>query len=151
MGECSGSCDVMFTAPKCHGKVTPPMCNVDAQCQGSCNAQAQASAMCTPGQVTVVASASATTGDIQKLVATLQTNLPKLIDNVTGKAKLAVDVAAQVASTGQALVSGVASLTGKAVACIPVAATASAKASASISVSVMASASASASCGGPSS
>jgi len=150
MGECSGSCDVMFTAPKCHGKVTPPSCNADVDCKASCDAQAHASAVCTEGMVTVVASASANTGDMQKLVATLQTNLPKIINNVTGKAKLAVDVAAQVASSGEALVNGVASFTGKAVACIPVAASASARASASISVSVMASASTSASCGGPS-
>jgi hypothetical protein len=150
MVNCKGGCSVMYTAPKCEGEITPPMCMADANCQASCKGHAEATAMCTPPTATLECSASATT-DVQALITTVQKNLPTIVAAVQTQGALAVKAAGNVVTTGGAVVQSVGSLTGKAAICATTAATASLKASASVNVSVMASASVSGSCGGPTS
>jgi hypothetical protein len=150
MVNCRGGCSVAYKAPKCEGKITPPACNASASCQASCQSSVEVQAMCTPPAATLECSASASS-DVTALVNTVKTNLPAIIAGFQTQGKLALDAAAQVKTTGAAVVSNVTSLGGKALACATVGAEASVKASASVSVSVMASASVSGSCGGPSS
>jgi hypothetical protein len=94
---------------------------------------------------------SMATGDIPKLVATLQKNLPAIIQAVQTQGVLAGKAAAHVATSGSAVVANITSAGGKALACAEAAVSASAKASVSVQVSVMASASVSGSAGGPTS
>jgi len=148
--SCKGGCTGTATAPKCEGKITPPSCNASASCQASCQSSAEVSAMCTPPAATLECSASASS-DVTKLIATIKTNLPAILQGFQTEGKLAVDAAGSVVSTGSVVVSNVTNLGGKALACAGVAVSATAKASASVNVSVMASASVSGSCGGPSS
>lgn len=146
--NCKGGCSVMYTAPKCEGSVTPPMCMADVNCKGSCQAHAEATASCTPPTAKLECSASATS-DVQALVATVEKNLPALVQAVSTQGPIAVKAAGHVASTAVAVGQTLTSLSGKALACAGAAVQASASASVSINVSVMASASVSGSCGGP--
>ena len=150
MVNCKGGCSVTVTAPKCEGKITPPMCNVDANCQGSCQAHAEVMASCTPPSASLECSANATS-DMQTLVTAVQANLPALLQAFQTQGQLAVDAAGQVISAGTAIAGEVTSLSGKAIACAGVAGQAAVSAQASINVSVSASASVSGSCGASSS
>lgn len=140
-GECSGSCHTTcqgtWKAPRCEGSISGPSANV--KCNTSCQARAELTAKCTEPKINVVASAN--TGEMAKLVATLEANLPVLI-----RAQFAYGK--RVADNVQALVQVGADLPGvlgqagvHALACVAASASAVANAQASISVSVKASAS----------
>lgn len=92
-GDCTGGCSVEVTAPKCKGALKPPSaeCQVDAQCNGSCEASASAKVDCVPPALTLTGSAG-----IADVIATLQVNLPKLIEVAEGRGKLAVDNAQKI-------------------------------------------------------
>src|ERR1019366_8366336 len=89
------------TAPKCEGKITPPSCNASASCQASCQSSAEVSAMCTPPAATLECSASASS-DVTKLIATIKTNLPAILQGFQTQGKLAVDAADSVNVSGMA-------------------------------------------------
>jgi hypothetical protein len=150
MVNCKGGCTVMYTAPKCEGEVTPPMCNADVNCQASCQAHAEATAMCTQPTATLECSATASAdAQVKALITTVGKNLPAIVAAIQTQGPIAGKAALHVASTGSAVAQSVATLGGKAVACTAAAIKASADASVSVNVSVMASASVSGSCGGP--
>jgi len=73
-GSCKGGCSVDYKAPYCEGKLVPPKCNLDVDCQAACNAQAQLKAECTPPTLIVTLDG---VGD-GALAKTLTTNLPAL-------------------------------------------------------------------------
>jgi hypothetical protein len=150
--SCKGGCMGTATAPKCEGKLTPPSCMADANCAASCQSHAEVTAMCTKPTASLdcLGTVSGVT-NLDKLVATLQKNMPLLANAFQTQGPLAVKAAGQVKDTGTAVVSSVGSLSGKAIACATTAASASAKASVSVNVSVSASASVSNSCHGPTS
>jgi hypothetical protein len=148
MVNCKGGCSVAYKAPKCEGELKPPSCNVDANCEASCQSHAEATASCTPPQVALDCTATAT-GDIPKLVATLQANLPAIVLAVESQGQLAIKASGHVVSSGTAVVANITSAGGKALACAQAAVSGAASASASVNVSVMASASVSGSAGGP--
>jgi hypothetical protein len=150
MVSCKGGCTGMYTAPKCEGELKPPMCQANVDCQASCQSHAEFNASCTPPQASLECDGTASP-DITKLIATLKTNLPVLLEAVQTQGPLAVKAAGHVATAGANVVAKVGTLTGKALACASSAFTASTSASVSISVSVSASASVSSSCGGPTS
>lgn len=145
--NCKGGCSVAYTAPECEAKLTPPSCNVDANCEASCQSQAEFQATCSPPSVTLNCDASASAG-VTAIVTTVQKNFPALILAAKTQGQLALDAAQATVKAGANVVANVGSLGGKAIACAQAAATASVSASASVNVSVMASASASASTGG---
>lgn len=138
--NCTGGCSVAYTAPQCEGKLTPPMCNVDANCEASCQSQAEFQATCTPPTVSLNCTGMVTT-QITTLVMTLQKNLPPIFLAAKTQGQLALDAAKATASAGANVVGNVGNLGGKAIACATVAAKAAVSASASVNVSVMASAS----------
>jgi hypothetical protein len=150
-GTCSGSCDATCHA-KCEGTWKAPHCDVEiqrpkaeAECAASCKARADVKAACSKPRVDVQANAAA--GDMAKLVATLRTNLPALIN-------AQVRLGRQLRGDIKAMVDAGASLRGRlqgsgehAVACVAAAANAMAEASLRVSVSVEVSASVSGSVG----
>lgn len=135
--SCHSSCSGKWKAPRCDADVTGP--SADAKCNASCKAHAEITAECTEPKVNVVA--SATTGDMAKLVATLQANLPVLIraeiaygkriaDDIKGLVKVSTELPSVIGQAGA-----------HAAACVAASASAIVHAQASISVSVQASAS----------
>lgn len=140
--KCKGGCSVAGTAPECQGELTPPTCEGDADCQGSCSASASIKAECSPPQVKLICNVSATS-DIPKLVAALEAHLPALLEVTLDQSVIALKAVAKVTAAAQNVVSAAGSLGGKAIACAGAAAEASVTASASVNVSVNASASAS--------
>ncbi len=144
MVNCRGGCSVAYTAPSCEGSLSPPMCMGDVNCQASCSTDASLTATCTPPSASLECEGTVSS-DLQKLVTTLQANLPPILLAAQSQGQLAAKAIQNFASTGSAVVSEVTSLGGKALACATVAAQASVGAATSINVSVMASVSVSAS------
>lgn len=138
-GTCKGSCDVEFTAPHCEGKLTPPECMMDVDCEASCRAQVQAEAVCTPPTVKIEVNGGAS-ADFMALVDALQTHLPKLIQNIGVRGQATLDAADTLVSVGNNLGDAITS-SGKALICTTVATTAAVNASVEVKVSVEASAS----------
>jgi len=143
--DCKGGCSVAYTAPKCEAELTPPACNIDANCQASCSSSAQLKATCTKPTINVLVTGNAQA--ITTLKTVLEANLPALYSAFKTQGALAAKAAANVFAKGSAVVSAAGNLGGKAIACVGVAAQASVKASASVNVSVSASASVSGSAG----
>jgi hypothetical protein len=142
-GDCKGSCSVEFKEPKCAVSGRPP--SADARCEGACKADADIQAQCTPAQVRIQSAVN--TGEIPKLVATLQANLPMLIKaQVQYGARIADDIQVLV-RTGSELPNAFGSISARAASCVGAAANATLRAQASIRVSVQASASISAKAG----
>jgi hypothetical protein len=132
-------------APKCSGKVVPP--KASAECDAKCDAKATADLDCKPPQVAVNLKGEADVDQLNKLRATLATNLPVLLASASGGvSSVATEASASIQATIEGL-QGVVSAQGagamQAGACLASALKAQASASASISVSVKASASAS--------
>jgi hypothetical protein len=148
-GHCGGQCHGQCTATchaQCQGTWQAPHCDVDARapqaeakCAASCKAHAEVSAQCTEARVSVTASANV--GDMPRLVATLNANLPALIKaEVAYGRRLAGDVEAMVA-VGADLPQVIGEASAHAVACMAASVDACASARASLTVSVQASAS----------
>ena len=90
-GSCKGECSVAFEAPSCEGEVTPPSCDIDAECQGGCDAQGSLKAECTPPKITIVGDAT--------LAATLEKWLPEIWLLFTVQGELILDAALYVGET----------------------------------------------------
>jgi len=73
-GTCKGDCSVEFTAPSCEGELTPPSCDIDADCQAGCDGQAKFEAECVAPAISVTVNAMANVS----LQATLEANLPAI-------------------------------------------------------------------------
>jgi hypothetical protein len=138
-GSCRGECSVAFEAPHCEGKLTPPECMLDADCEASCRAQVQAEASCTPPTVKIEVNGGAS-ADFTALVGALETHLPKLIQNIGVRGQATLDAANTLVTVGNNLGDAITS-SGKAFVCTTVAATAAVNASVEVKVSVEASAS----------
>lgn len=119
--------------------------NADARCDASCKAHADLTAQCTEAVVDVQSTVN--TGELPKVVATLERNLPALIRaEVAYGERISGDVDMLV-RTGTELPHAFAQLSARAGACIAAAANATYAAQASLHVSVQASASISAKAG----
>jgi hypothetical protein len=136
--KCDGKCDADYQPLSCEGGTLEGGCMVDAKCGGSCNASVQAKASCTPPQITISFAASADT-NLAKLKATLEANLPKIVEVKTRFALLG-DGAATVAANFSAL-------TDIKVLCIPPVAAAAAQAAKDVTATTTASASVAATVG----
>lgn len=136
-GTCTGSCSVEFQEPRCEGKLTPPECKLDADCEASCRAQVQAEASCTPPTVKMEFTSGAP-DDFKKLMAALEVHLPKLIQNIGVRGEAAINAADTLVTVGQNLDDAITS-SGKALVCTTVAASAALNASIEVKVSVQAS------------
>jgi hypothetical protein len=143
-GTCNGRCDATCHA-KCEGTWKAPHCaanvkapSADAKCDASCKAHANLVAQCTEPKVNAQASVNA--GEMPKLVATLQANLPALIKaEIAYGRRISGDVEALVQVGGE-LPSVIGDAGAHAAACIAASAEAVAHAQASLRVSVQVSA-----------
>lgn len=144
-GTCSGGCDAtchakcegQWQAPKCEGSVQGP--SASGECQGSCNARADLRAQCTPGAVNVQVSQQTEMG--MRLMATLQANLPYLLQAEFALGKRVMASAQAVVQIGGRLPKVIGQAGMQAMACVAAAANASVEATARIDVSIKASAS----------
>ncbi len=145
LGTCNGSCDGTchaycqgnWQAPQCQGTITPP--SADAECNASCNAQAEFQASCTPAQVLVRSGQNAELA--ARLVRTLQANLPELIHAEVALGKRLTGSARVIVSVGSQLPNVIGNAGAEAMACVAAASSATATASMRIDVSIQASAS----------
>lgn len=144
-GTCQGSCDAtchascqgQWQAPRCEGQVTPP--SADAECNASCKAHANVNASCTAPTVQVRANQNAEMA--QRLVMTLQQNLPRLVYAEIALGKRLMGDVQVVGQVGGQLPRIVGNAGARALACVGAAADATASASVRLNVSVRASAS----------
>ncbi len=94
--KCSGTCDGSFEPLRCTGGKLEGGCTVDAQCNASCNASLQAKAECTPPSIKITSNSS--NEKVAALFATLERNLPALLNTVQGRGKVFVDSAIALAN-----------------------------------------------------
>jgi len=129
--SCRGSCTTTHKDPVCETIVTPPKCTIDQSCFASCRANACSKLVCDPPTVKLIADVSVG-GDIQKLVATINANLPAVVAKAQAEGKIIVKVAGDIETSGTAVLNASGDLDGKSLGC----ATAAAK-SLSASVSTL--------------
>lgn len=114
--DCKGGCTGTYAAPSCEGKLSKPACGADANCQASCQSSALIQASCTSPIVSLACGAPSSAG-LQALIATLQANLPALLEAAETEGPLVVDAAATLTGVGQAIAKNTGSLSAKAIAC----------------------------------
>ncbi len=138
-GTCHGECSVEFQEPYCEGTFTPPECDLDANCKANCEASVEAEAECTPPTVTLNVVGTGT-ADLEALVTALETNLPEVLLYAAERGETLKATATSLVTSGEAIASGTAELSAKAVACMVPAVEAATSASIKVEVSVSASA-----------
>ena len=148
--RCKGGCTTSYTDPVCESVYTPPMCNVSTSCEDSCQAHVSATRTCDPPTVKLFADTSVS-DDVAKLVATVNANLPPLVQVGIEEGKEIRDVAVRLQASGTKLLDRAGSLDGKSLACGTAATQVAAKAAGTVSVSVDAGANVSSTCQGHSS
>jgi hypothetical protein len=91
-GTCNGGCSATMTAPKCTGEVTPP--KMSAECKAKCDAKVSAHAECSPARVGVKIEGATDMQAAATYKAALEKNLPLLLkvamglkDGISGMAK----------------------------------------------------------------
>lgn len=144
-GECGGGCDAtchvgcqgQWQAPQCEGSVRPP--SADAECNASCTAQANFRASCTQAEVFVQTWPESQSA--AALAATLQANLPALLQGEFALGKRLLQDARVVVEVGGQLPKIIGQAGIQALACVGAAANLSVQASVRVQVSVEASAS----------
>ena len=136
--SCSGKCDGEFEPIRCTGGKLEGGCTVDAQCNASCDASLQAKAECTPPSVKITSNASSE--KVAALFATLERNLPALLNTVQGRGKVFVDSAVALANGIGKLAENSGKLGVKGVACAGTIVEAAANASAGAPIALSAAA-----------
>ena len=136
-GTCHAYCQGNWQAPQCQGTVQPP--SADAECNASCNAQAEFQGSCTRPQVSVRAGQNVEMA--ARLAQTLQANLPQLLHAELALGKRLTGSARVIVSVGSQLPNVVSNAGAEAMACVAAASSATVTASMRIDVSIQASAS----------
>src|SRR5262249_32497123 len=105
----------------CETIVTPPKCNIDQSCFASCRASACSKLVCDPPTVKLIADVSAG-GDVAKLVATINANLPAVVAKAQAEGKGIVKVVGDIEASGPAVLNASGDLDGKSLGCATAAA-----------------------------
>jgi hypothetical protein len=136
--HCKGTCMGSFSDPICESEFNPPNCTANIECHESCRAKIAAHPICEPTRVKLIADVTVKgDADVQKLVDTINRNMPLVLDSAEIKGRIAVDAAAKLSDTGQQVLNTSGSLDGHSLACAKVAAEAALGAAGTIkSVSV---------------
>ena len=113
---CEGGCMGSFTQPTCETIVKPPNCTIDATRLAGCQSESVAHAVCDPPTVTLEADASVSDA-VGKLVATINKNLPPLLQTAEQEAHFAATLVSNVSTSGQAVLQASGDLNGKSLAC----------------------------------
>jgi hypothetical protein len=119
--SCKGGCTSQFTQAQCETECTPPKCTIDQSCFESCRASASAKAICEPPTVKLLA-ATGTSDDVAKLVATINKNLPPLVQSAEAQGRIFVDEVQNLSASGKALLQASGDLDLKSVSCATAAA-----------------------------
>ena len=119
--RCTGGCSGTYTAPACTTEYGPPACMVEAGCHAICVARLAADTECDPTHVDVLFDVESTP-ELQPLVATLEANLPPLIDAADRHSELALDASNRLADSGEVIADDIENLSGKSLACVGAAA-----------------------------
>ena len=135
---CKGSCTTTHSSARCESEFTPPQCTIDESCFESCRAHAVAHAVCDPPTVKLLADASVS-ADVSLLVATINKNLPPLIQIAEAQGRIAVDILHDVGTSGQAVLNEGGNLDGKSLACATTAANSLSQTSTTLTVVTQAS------------
>jgi len=135
--SCKGGCTGTFTSPKCETEFTPPKCTLDESCFESCRANVVAKTVCDPPSAKLLADVSVS-GDVAKLVATVDKNLPPLVETAEAQAHIAANIVQSVSASGQAVLSASGNLDGKSIACATAAGQSLAQSGASLTVATQA-------------
>jgi len=119
--SCKGQCTSTYKDPVCCTVVTPPKCTIDEACFESCRTSVASKSVCDPPQVKLIADVKAG-GDVAKLVATINANLPALAAKAEAEGKLVVKIGADLEATGTAVLNASGDLDGKSLGCATAAA-----------------------------
>jgi hypothetical protein len=145
--KCKGGCTGTFTEATCESELVAPVCTGDTTCQTSCSARGSAKAKCNRATITLRADLEAT-ADAAKLKATIETNLPVLLQTAVTKGQLVQRALDKVSATADAAVDLSTRLDLKTIACAKQAAEASRSTKTSTGIAVQASVSVNASFSG---
>jgi hypothetical protein len=135
---CTGGCTGSYTSPRCETEFTPPVCQIDETCFESCRTHVVATAKCDPDTVKLLADVTVS-GDVAKLVDSIDRNLPPLLQAGEAQGRIAVDIVSNVGATGQAVLSNAGSLDLHSVACATAATQSLASSTTDLNLSVQAS------------
>jgi hypothetical protein len=136
---CKGGCTSHFTNAQCETDCTPPSCMIDESCFESCRASAAAKATCDPPTVKLFADTS-TAQDVANIVATINKNLPPLIQSAEAEGRIFVDEVQNLSSSGKALLQASGDLDFKSLSCATAAAESLGNTGSSLQVATQASA-----------
>jgi hypothetical protein len=142
---CTGTCLGSYTSPRCESEFSPPTCTIDEACFESCRTHVVATAKCDPDTVKLLADVTVS-GDVAKLVASIDKNLPPLLQTAEAQGHLSIDIIQSVVSSGSALISDSGNLSIHSVACATAAAKSLATTVGDLNVSVQAGAGAAQDC-----
>ena len=118
---CKAGCTSDYTQPRCESQCTPPSCTIDQSCFENCRASVSSKAVCDPPTVQLFA--DTTTGpDVAKLVATIDKNMPPLIQAAEAQGSILVAEVQNLGVSGKAVLDASGSLDLKSVSCATVAA-----------------------------
>jgi hypothetical protein len=121
------------------------MCTIDQTCFESCRASVASKAVCDPPTVKLLADASAG-ADVAKLVATIDKNLPPLIQSAEVEGQIFVSEVQNLGASAKVIVDDAGSLDLKSASCAAAAAQSLAKTTATLQVSTQAGAGVSSDC-----
>ncbi|WP_394829632.1 hypothetical protein [Pendulispora albinea] len=144
--KCKGQCTSTYTDPVCETTFTPPKCEIDQSCFAGCRATTAANTKCDPPQVKLVCDAQGS-ADVQKLVATINANLPTLVAAAEVRGKSVVEVGKQLSASGSAVLKASGDLDGKSLSCATAAVQAVDHASGTLDVAINAGVDVTDSCG----
>jgi hypothetical protein len=134
---CKGGCSTSYTQPRCETECTPPMCTIDESCFESCRASVASKTICDPPTVKLLADASAG-GDVAKVVATINKNLPPLIQSAEAQGQIVVGEVQNLGASAKAVIDASGSFDLKSASCVAAAAESLTKTTATLQVSTQA-------------
>jgi len=136
---CTGGCTGSYTNPRCEEAFNPPTCTVDETCFEHCRSSVATTVKCDPDTVKLLTNVTAS-GDVAKLVATIDKNLPPLLQAAESQGRIAEDIVQDVLNSGNVVLNAAGSLDVHSAACATAAASSLTTSASSLSVSVQASA-----------
>jgi hypothetical protein len=131
--KCKGECMGTVSDPVCETEFNPPSCTIDTSCFECCRASVSTKMKCDPPTVKLLAQTN--DADVLKLVASINANLPPLVDVADQQGKIVVKGVERLVATGQVVLQEAGSLDGHSIACATAAAKVSGEASATLHAS----------------
>lgn len=90
---CKGGCTVEYEAPRCETHLKPPSCQIDADCEAGCRAQASFQAACIPPTITVNGVETVDQAAVDALVK----HMPALVNGAFIQGALLIEAGLEVA------------------------------------------------------